>query len=117
MTRQLWCSVTLLSLMLIAATGCEMLTKRRLSGTYQRYNKEPMSELMRLSTIQQVRLTDTKFIMTSPVAGEIAMDYTVENGVIYLGGPSGQLTFTIDGLGIISNHGTLGMDGTYMKTE
>ena len=45
------------------------------------------------------------------------MDYTVENGVIYLGGPSGQLTFTIDGLGVISNHGTLGMDGTYMKTE
>lgn len=67
--------------------------------------------------MQDLRLTETKCIMTMPVVGEVAQDYTVENGIIYVGGSEGQICFTVDGPGIISNHGMLGIEGTYIKTN
>ncbi|HEX8326601.1 MAG TPA: hypothetical protein VF629_03595 [Hymenobacter sp.] len=50
-----------------------------------------------------------------PTTGDIAMDYSVEKDVIYVGGQPSQLCFTMDGLGVISNKGLVGIEGTYIK--
>ena len=53
--------------------------------------------------------------MTMPMNGDMAMDYSVENGIFYVGGQPSQMCFTIDGLGVISNKGNMGIEGTYVK--
>ena len=91
--------------------GCQPLSKQRLTGTYQWQGQDEFFHL------REVRLTETKCIMNLPMLGETAQDYTVENGTIYVGGADGQICFTIDGPGIISNQGTLGMEGTYVRAN
>jgi len=65
--------------------------------------------------VEKLRLTDSKFIMSMPLSGEMAMDYAIENGVIYVGGQPSQMCFTIDGMGVISNKGLVGIEGTYIR--
>lgn len=91
-------------------SSCETVTKHRLSGTYYRSDKDNA-----YAVVKKLRLTDSKFIMTMPLNGDMAMDYSVENGIIYVGGQPSQMCFTIDGLGIISNKGNMGIEGTYVK--
>ena len=105
MTRHFY-SISCIALFLLSS--CETLTKHRLSGTYYRSDSS-------VAVVQKVRLTDSKFIMTMPLNGDMAMDYSVENGIIYVGGQPSQICFAIDGLGIISNKGNLGIEGTYIK--
>ena len=95
---------------LLTLSSCETLTKHRLSGTYYRSDKDNASAM-----VHKLRLTDYKFIMTMPMNGDMAMDYSVENGIIYVGGQPSQMCFTIDGLGVISNKGNMGIEGTYVK--
>lgn len=95
---------------LLVLSSCETLTKHRLSGTYYRSDENNPSAM-----VQKLRLTDSKFILTMPMNGDMAMDYSVENGIIYVGGQPSQMCFTIDGLGVISNKGSLGIEGTYVK--
>lgn len=97
-------------LTLAALSSCETITKHRLSGTYYRSDKDSPT-----AVVQKLRVTDSKFIMTMPLNGDMAMDYSVENGIIYVGGQPSQMCFTMDGLGIISNKGNLGIEGTYVK--
>ncbi|GAB3843782.1 hypothetical protein GCM10028822_00330 [Hymenobacter terrigena] len=107
MTRHFY-ALSCLALFLLSS--CETLTKHRLSGTYYRSDKDNAS-----AVVQKLRLTNSKFILTMPLNGDMAMDYSVENGIIYVGGQPSQMCFTIDGLGIISNKGNLGIEGTYIK--
>ena len=92
-------------------SGCETLVKHRLSGTYYRYNADSTTT----PVVQKLRLTDTKFIMSMPLSGDMAMDYSVENGIIYVGGQPSQMCFTVDGMGVISNKGLVGIEGIYVK--
>ena len=98
-------------LTILTFSGCETLAKHRLAGTYYRYNADSTVTL----AVQKLRLTDTKFIMSTPLSGDMAMDYSVENGIIYVGGQPSQMCFTIDGMGVISNKGAVGIEGTYIK--
>jgi hypothetical protein len=52
--------------------------------------------------------------MHVPGAGALASEYDVEDGRIYVGNQPSQFYFTIDGLGVISNQGNMGMEGTYI---
>lgn len=97
-------------LSLLALSSCETITKHRLSGTYYRYDKDNA-----YAVVKKIRLTDSKFIVTMPLNGDMAMDYSVDNGIIYVGGQPSQVCFTIDGLGVISNKGNMGIEGTYVK--
>jgi hypothetical protein len=100
-----------LFLVLLLATGCNTLAKHRLVGAYHRMDTNAVP-----GVVQNLRITDDKFIVSIPLAGELALDYTVDDKTIYVGSTtSSQLIFTIDGLGIISNRGTMGYDGTYAK--
>ena len=92
-------------------SGCETLAKYRLTGTYYRYNAASTSTV----AVQKLRITDKKFIMSMPLSGDMAMDYSVENGIIYVGGQPSQMCFTVEGMGIISNKGLVGIEGTYIK--
>jgi hypothetical protein len=92
-------------------SGCQALAKHRLAGTYYRYNADSTATL----AVQKLRLTDTKFIMSTPLSGDMAMDYSVENGIIYVGGQPSQMCFTVEGMGVISNKGAVGIEGTYIK--
>jgi hypothetical protein len=91
-------------------SSCETVTKHRLSGTYYRSDTDNA-----YAVVKKLRLTDSKFILTMPLNGDMAMDYSVENGIIYVGGQPSQMCFTMDGLGIISNKGNQGIEGTYIK--
>jgi hypothetical protein len=97
---------------LLAFTGCQTITKHRLAGTYYRYIPQGKDAPM---AVQKLQLTDSKFIMSMPLNGDMAMDYTVEDNIIYVGGQPSQLCFTMDGMGIISNKGNQGIEGTYIK--
>ena len=101
----------LAALSFLALSGCETLAKYRLSGTYYRYNADGTRTL----AVQKLRLTDSKFVMSMPLSGDMAMDYSVENDVIYVGGQPSQMCFTVDGIGVISNKGLVGIEGTYVK--
>lgn len=89
----------------------DTLTKHRLAGTYYHYYQDGMTTL----AVEKMRLTNSKFIIVMPLNGELAMDFAVEDGVIYVGGQPSQRCFTIDGLGIISNNGLVGIEGTYVR--
>lgn len=104
-------SCTLATLVCLSFASCQTLTKHRLAGTYYRYRPDSTATV----AVQKLRLTDSKFILSVPLNGDLAMDYTVENGVIYVGSQPSQLCFTMDGLGVISNKGNLGIEGTYIK--
>ena len=92
-------------------SGCNLFAKRRLLGTYQRYQTgAPV-----VGEVQQLEITADKFILHVPIAGEVAADYTIDGDRIYVGGQPGQAVFTVDGLGIISNQGNMGLTGTYIK--
>jgi hypothetical protein len=95
---------------LLLLLGCEQYHKHRLAGTYYR-----SGDAGPMGAVQQLRLTDDKVHMAMPIVGEVAFDYTVDGNTIYLGGPEGQIRFTVDGLGIISNKGTMGYEGTYIR--
>ena len=101
----------LAALVFLIFTGCDTLTKHRLAGTYYRYHQDGTATL----AVEKLRLTNSKFIIAMPLNGELAMDYVVEDGVIYVGGQPSQMCFTIDGLGIISNKGLVGIEGTYVR--
>ena len=97
---------------LFGAVGCQAITKHRLAGTYYRYSPDGKATPM---AVQKLQLTDSKFILSMPLNGDMAMDYAVEDGIIYVGGQPSQLCFTMDGMGIISNKGNMGIEGTYIK--
>ena len=103
---------TLATLAFLSFASCQTITKHRLAGTYYRYIPQGKDAPM---AVQKLQLTDSKFILSMPLNGDMAMDYTVENGIIYVGGQPSQLCFTMDGLGVISNKGNLGIEGTYIK--
>ena len=105
-------SSALVALASFTATGCQTVTKHRLAGTYYRYLPQGKDAPM---AVQKLQLTDSKFIMSMPLNGDMAMDYTVEDGVIYVGGQPSQICFTMEGFGVISNKGNQGIEGTYIK--
>ena len=94
----------------VLSTGCGPLSAGdNLPGTYHRRGQGAPGY------VEEIRFTESKCIIAVPLAGEIAQDYTVKDGVIYVGGSNGQLMFRIDGPGVISNRGTLGYEGIYAK--
>ena len=101
----------LAALAFLTFSSCETLAKHRLAGTYYRYNADSTRTL----AVQKLRLTDSKFIISTPLSGDLAMDYAIENDIIYVGGQPSQMCFTIDGMGVISNKGAVGIEGTYVK--
>ena len=101
----------LAALAFFSFSGCETLAKHRLSGTYYRFNADSTATL----GVQKLRLTDSKFILSMPLNGDMAMDYSVENDISYVGGQPSQMCFTVDGMGVISNKGAVGIEGTYVK--
>ncbi len=99
------------SFLLCTLPGCGPLDPaNNLPGTYHRTDK-----LNQPGYVQEIRLTEDKCIMAVPMAGEVAQAYTVDHNQVYVGGPDGQLVFRIDGPGVLSNRGTLGIEGTYVK--
>ena len=92
------------------SAGCGPLSASdNLPGTYHRRGARAPGY------VEEIRFTENKCLIALPVVGEIAQDYTVKDGMIYVGGAEGQLIFRIDGPGVISNRGTLGYEGTYAK--
>ena len=104
-------SYVLAALVFFSFSGCETLAKHRLAGTYYRYNVDST----RMLGVQKLRLTDSKFILSMPLNRDMAMDYSVENSVIYVGGQPSQMCFTVDGMGVISNKGLVGIESTDIK--
>ena len=103
-------ALSVLCLFMLLSTGCgPLVAGDSLAGTYHRRGQSAPGYL------KEIRFKDNKCIMVMPVVGEVAHDYTVKGGMVYVGGAEGQLTFHIDGPGVISNRGTLGLDGTYEK--
>ena len=99
---------------LVAAPACGPINAAdNLSGTYHRTDKL----VDKPGYLQEIRLTENKCIMAVPLAGEVAQAYTVDHNNLYVGGSEGQICFYIDGPGIISNRGMLGIEGTYTKTK
>ena len=84
-----------------------------LPGTYHRTDKL----VDKPGYLQEFRLTEDKCIMAVPMAGEVAQVYTVDHNNLYVGGAGGQICFHIDGPGVVSNRGMLGVEGTYTKTK
>ncbi len=110
MFRPIHCVFAILTI--ATSAGCQIITKHRLAGTYYRYSPDGKATPM---AVQKLQLTDSKFILSMPLNGDMAMDYSVEDGIIYVGGQPSQLCFTMDGMGVISNKGNLGIEGTYVK--
>ena len=108
MNQKRWL-LALIGLVLIcgAAVAYNQIPRIRLQGTYYRTG-EPTPGL------QQIEITRDRFIMHLPGAGALASEYAVEDGRIYVGSQPSQFYFTIDGLGVISNQGNMGMEGTYI---
>ena len=103
-------ALSVLYLFTLLSTGCGLLAAGdNLAGTYYCRGQSAPGYL------KEIRFTETKCIMVVHLVGEVAQDYIVKDGQIYVGGSEGQLTFYIDGSGVISNRGTLGLDGTYEK--
>jgi hypothetical protein len=88
--------LALVSLVLVggAVTACRQVPRIRLQGTYYRTG-EPTPGL------QQIEITRDRFIMHLPNAGALASEYAVEDG-------------RVDGLGVISNKGNMGIEETYI---
>ena len=87
--------------------GYKQVLRIRLQGTYYRMG-DPAPGL------QQIEITHDRFIMHISGAGALASEYAVADERIYVGNQPSQVYFTIDGLGIISNQGNAGMEGTYI---
>jgi hypothetical protein len=109
MTNQKRWLLALICLVLVGGAGIayKQVPRLRLQGTYYRTG-EPTTGL------QQIEITRDRFIIHVPGAGALASEYDVEDGRIYVGSQPSQFYFTIDGLGVISNQGNVGMEGTYM---
>jgi hypothetical protein len=109
MNQKRWC-LALICLVLIGGTvvAYKQIPRIRLQGTYYRTG-EPAPGL------QQIEITRDRFIMHIVGAGALASEYAVEDGRIYVGSQPSQVIFSIDGLGIISNQGNVGMEGNFMK--
>jgi hypothetical protein len=109
MTNQKRWLLALICLVLVgsAVVAYRQVPRIRLQGTYYRTG-EPSPGL------QQIEITRDRFIMHLSGVGALASEYTVEDGRIYVGSQPSQFYFTIDGLGLISNHGNMGMEGTYI---
>jgi hypothetical protein len=104
-------SSALVAIALLTAIGCQTITKHRLAGTYYRYTPDGEAPL----GVDKLQLTDSKFILSMPLNGDMAMDYKVEDNLIYVGAQPSQLCFTMDRMGVISNKGNVGIEGTYIK--
>jgi hypothetical protein len=101
----------LLAALMLALTSCDILTKKRLPGTYHYIGqKQPFQALSKFE------LTDKKFIMASLV-GEAAMDYVVEDGYVYAGPAGSQIRFKIISADTLRNEGTMGFEGTYVRVK
>lgn len=102
--------ITFLCLLLAGAffLAYYQLPRLRLVGTYRRVGEPTVG-------LQQIEITRERFILYIPGAGPLAQEYSVADGRIYVGSQPSQLLFTVDGLGVISNQGNVGMEGTYMK--
>ncbi|MDO7884240.1 hypothetical protein [Hymenobacter cheonanensis] len=109
MTNQKRWLLPLICLVLLggALVAYKQIPRIRLQGIYYRTG-EPTPGL------QRIEITRDRFIMHVNGAGALASDYAVENGRIYVGSQPSQFYFTIDGLGVISNQGNMGMEGTYL---
>jgi hypothetical protein len=106
-----WLIAACLSFLFLTTPGCGPINPAdNLPGTYVRRDSTALP-----GYLQKIRLTEDKFIIASPLGGEIAQAYTVDHNNLYVGGPDGQICFRIEGLGVISNRGMLGMEGTYVK--
>jgi hypothetical protein len=90
-----------------AVVAYKQLPRIRLQGTYYRTGSPTPG-------LQQIEITRDRFIMHLNGAGAVASEYAVEDGRIYVGSQPSQFYFTIDGLGVISNQGNMGMEGTYI---
>lgn len=108
-----WLITAGISCALLPASGCgSPNAANNLPGIYHRTDK-----LDKLGYLQEIRLTEDKCIMDVPLAGEVAQAYTVDHNLIYVGGPDEQICFRIDGPGVISNRGMMGVEGTYVKEK
>jgi hypothetical protein len=109
MTNQKRWLLALVCLILVgsAVLAYKQVPRIRLQGTYYRTG-EPAAGL------QQIEITGDRFIMHLSGAGALASEYAVEDGRIYVGSQPSQFYFTIEGLGVISNQGNMGMEGTYI---
>ena len=109
MTNQKRWLLVLICVVLVggAVVAYRQVPRIRLQGSYYRTG-EPAPGL------QQIEITRDRFIMYLPGAGALASEYAVEDGRIYVGSQPSQFYFTIDGLGVISNQGNMGMEGTYI---
>ncbi|MGI4823586.1 MAG: hypothetical protein ACRYFV_20425 [Janthinobacterium lividum] len=108
MNQKRWL-LALICLVLIggAVVAYKQIPRIRLQGTYYRIGEAAPG-------LQQIEITRDRFIMHLNGAGALASEYAVEDGRIYVGNQPSQFYFTIDGLGVISNQGNMGMEGTYM---
>jgi hypothetical protein len=109
MTNQKRWLLALLCLVLVGGAGIayKQVPRIRLQGTYYRTGESTPG-------LQQIEITRERIIMHLPGTGALASEYAVEDGRIYVGSQPSQFYFTIDGLGVISNQGNMGMEGTYI---
>jgi hypothetical protein len=103
-------SIPLLLTTLLLASGCDVLTRYQLRGTYHR-----IGEKQSLG-VNAFELTDSHLLMTLPVVGQRAFEYHLEGDRLYVG-EGQQLQFTNEGYGILRNDGTTGFDGRFIKLK
>lgn len=99
-----------LSGLVVLSTSCEQVRRYQVQGTYTRMG-EPSP-----FTINEFELTETKFSMTVPLSGRVALDYDLQGDDLYVGGKQGpQIHFRWEGHGILKQEGTSGFDGRFIK--
>ena len=65
--------------------------------------------------VNEFELTETKFLLTMPLGGRLALEYEVEGDNLYCGDAHGKIRFTNEGYGILRQEGTTGFDGRFIK--
>jgi hypothetical protein len=97
-----------LALVVVAGLYFYWFPRMRLMGIYRRSGPPSVG-------LQRIEITRDRFILYLPGAGPLAQEYSVADNRIYVGSQPSQLLFSIDGLGVISNQGNMGLEGTYIK--
>jgi hypothetical protein len=97
--------------LVLTVTGCDTLTKKRLTGTYQYIGQKD-----RFHSLNKFELTGTKFV-TNIFFGEQAMNYTVEDDYLYVHFPGIQYRFKVVSSDTLRNEGTMGFEGTYVRMK
>jgi hypothetical protein len=99
-----------LAALALTLTSCDALNKPTIQGTYRHINKRGF-----FTDFNWMQFTGTKCIIPFFLGNDMATEYSIEEGYVYVGMKGSQIRFKIVSPDTLQNESTLGFEGTYVK--